>query len=84
MHAEDISWSGKWGPPQISTGPSATGYYSTLLDFTAVDANSTYYWLRSAGRDFAFAGVVYNGCFRNHDAVFGGHTVRPALAIQLD
>ena len=64
--------------------PSATGYYSTLLDFTAVDANSTYYWLRSAGRDFAFAGVVYNGCFRNHDAVFGGHTVRPALAIQLD
>jgi hypothetical protein len=27
----------------------AKGDYSTLLDFTAIDANYPYFWLRSAG-----------------------------------
>ncbi|MFZ2846650.1 MAG: hypothetical protein WAZ47_08180, partial [Lactococcus chungangensis] len=61
---------------------SATGYYSTLLDFTAIDANYPYFWLRSAGYDFYAAGAVLSGSFFNGDVNYG-LPVRPALAIQL-
>ncbi|SFZ72638.1 LPXTG-motif cell wall anchor domain-containing protein/Listeria/Bacterioides repeat-containing protein [Lactococcus chungangensis CAU 28 = DSM 22330] len=61
---------------------SDTGYYSTLLDFTAIDANYPYFWLRSAGYDFYAAGAVLSGSFFNGDVNYG-LPVRPALAIQL-
>jgi hypothetical protein len=62
---------------------SDTGYYSTLLDFTAIDANYPYFWLRSAGIYYYFAGAVYFGYFSYYDSVDRGLPVRPALAIQL-
>ncbi|MFZ2716862.1 MAG: hypothetical protein WAY65_01970, partial [Lactococcus chungangensis] len=61
---------------------SDTGYYSTLLDFTAIDANYPYFWLRSAGYGFYAAGAVLSGSFFNGDVNYG-LPVRPALAIQL-
>jgi hypothetical protein len=62
---------------------SDTGYYSTLLDFTAIDANYPYFWLRSAGNDYSDAGAVHYGYFDNNDNVHYSLPVRPALAIQL-
>uniref|UniRef100_UPI003FA28D3C InlB B-repeat-containing protein n=1 Tax=Pseudolactococcus chungangensis TaxID=451457 RepID=UPI003FA28D3C len=62
---------------------SATGYYSTLLDFTAIDANYFSFWLRSAGYLSYNAGAVYYGYFYYYDAVDYSLPVRPALAIQL-
>ena len=64
--------------------PNATGYYSTLLDFTAIDAKHAYFWLRSAGIHFYRAGTVYRGSFFNNYEVNVSVPVRPALAIQLD
>ena len=63
--------------------PNATGYYSTLLDFTAIDANYPYFWLRSAGLGYSIAGAVNDGIFNDYDNVYGSLPVRPALAIQL-
>ena len=63
---------------------SDTGYYSTLLDFTAIDANYPYFWLRSAGSDSFTAGAVPFGNFSDYSIVGGSLPVRPALAIQLD
>ena len=63
---------------------SDTGYYSTLLDFTAIDANYPYFWLRSAGEYFNQAGVVGAGTFGSGFYVNLSMPVRPALAIQLD
>ena len=62
---------------------SATGYYSTLLDFTAIDANYFSFWLRSAGSDSFTAGAVPFGNFSDYSIVGGSLPVRPALAIQL-
>jgi uncharacterized repeat protein (TIGR02543 family) len=62
---------------------SDTGYYSTLLDFAAIDANYPYFWLRSAGVDCYFAGAVYYGDFSLYNTVYYSLPVRPALAIQL-
>ena len=63
---------------------SATGYYSTLLDFTAIDANYPYFWLRSAGYYYYRAGAVDDGDFDYNPFVYRSLPVRPALAIQLD
>ncbi|WP_314089177.1 hypothetical protein, partial [Pseudolactococcus chungangensis] len=63
---------------------SATGDYSTLLDFTAIDANYPNFWLRSAGLYYSTAGSVYYGTFGRANGVHGLLPVRPALAIQLD
>ena len=63
---------------------SDTGYYSTLLDFTAIDANYPNFWLRSAGSDSFTAGAVPFGNFSDYSIVGGSLPVRPALAIQLD
>jgi len=60
--------------------PSATGYYSTLLDFTAYP----YFWHRSAGNGYFDAGAVNNGNFAYDYSVINSLPVRPALAIQLD
>ena len=60
--------------------PSATGYYSTLLDFTAYP----YFWHRSAGNGYFDAGAVNNGNFSYDYSVRNSLPVRPALAIQLD
>ena len=62
---------------------SDTGYYSTLLDFTAIDANYPYFWLRSAGRYYCGAGAVSLGDFGHGNDVYQILPVRPALAIQL-
>ncbi|NLH36154.1 MAG: hypothetical protein GX453_09110, partial [Lactococcus chungangensis] len=62
---------------------SDTGYYSTLLDFTAIDANYPYFWLRSAGSHYCLAGAVDLGYFHHDYSVIDGLPVRPALAIQL-
>ena len=62
---------------------SDTGCYSTLLDFTAIDANYHYFWLRSAGVYYYGAGAVHFGYFSNDYAVGYSLPVRPALAIQL-
>ena len=63
---------------------SDTGYYSTLLDFRAIDANYPNFWLRSAGEYFNQAGVVGAGTFGSGFYVNLSMSVRPALAIQLD
>ena len=63
---------------------SDTGYYSTLLDFRAIDANYPNFWLRSAGEYFNQAGVVGAGTFGSGFYVNLSMPVRPALAIQLD
>jgi len=63
---------------------SDTGYYSTLLDLTAVDANYPYFGLRSAGDYSCRAGGVLSGYIIGHVAVAADDVpVRPALAIQL-
>ncbi|MGB4791923.1 MAG: hypothetical protein WBP35_01235, partial [Lactococcus chungangensis] len=62
---------------------SDTGYYSTLLDFTAIDANYPYFWLRSAGYGYCNAGAVDGGGFGDSNNVGNSLPVRPALAIQL-
>ena len=62
---------------------SDTGYYSTLLDFTAIDANYPYFWLRSAGRYYCGAGAVSLGDFGHGNDVYQILPIRPALAIQL-
>ena len=62
---------------------SDTGYYSTLLDFTAIDANYPYFWLRSAGYRYYNAGAVHYGNFSYINTVNNSVPVRPALAIQL-
>ena len=56
----------------------------TLLNFTAIDATSPYFWLRSAGSEYYSAGVVGYGSFSGSALLFGDMPVRPALAIQLD
>ncbi|SFZ74737.1 LPXTG-motif cell wall anchor domain-containing protein/Listeria/Bacterioides repeat-containing protein [Lactococcus chungangensis CAU 28 = DSM 22330] len=62
---------------------SATGDYSTLLDFTAIDANYPYFWLRSAGGNCYDVGAVFDGSI-DFAGVYVSQPVRPALAIQLD
>ena len=64
--------------------PSATGYYSTLLDFTAIDANYNSFWPRSVGAFYYAAGAVFSGNFRYYNSARYSLPVRPALAIQLD
>ena len=70
-----------WNP---NASQSDTGYYSTLLDFRAIDANYPNFWLRSAGEYFNQAGVVGAGTFGSGFYVNLSMPVRPALAIQLD
>ncbi|MFZ2647123.1 MAG: hypothetical protein WAX43_02115, partial [Lactococcus chungangensis] len=63
---------------------SGTGDYSTLLDFTAIDAKHAYFGLRSAGDYSCRAGGVLSGYIIGHVAVAADDVpVRPALAIQL-
>ncbi|MFZ2802467.1 MAG: hypothetical protein WAZ61_02730, partial [Lactococcus chungangensis] len=63
---------------------SDTGYYSTLLDFTAIDANYNSFWPRSVGAFYYAAGAVFSGNFRYYNSARYSLPVRPALAIQLD
>ena len=63
---------------------SDTGYYSTLLDFTAIDANYPYFSLRSPNYSNSYGtGSVFDGDFLLRDDVDNSLPVRPALAIQL-
>jgi hypothetical protein len=62
--------------------PKRHGYYSTLLDFTAIDANYPYFWLRSAGRYYYMR--ARSQWQLRHGMLCTSLPVRPALAIQLD
>ncbi|MDR1567609.1 MAG: InlB B-repeat-containing protein [Streptococcaceae bacterium] len=65
-----------------TVGPS---YLDVILGYGSESfPEPNYFWLRSAGAHFFYAGSVLNGNFGGYERVYDNQPVRPALWIKLD